>query len=355
LRIAVVSPLFESVPPKLYGGTERVVSYLADELVAQGHDVTLFASGDSKTRAFLYPAAERSLRLDPECRDPLAHHVIMLDEVITLADAFDVIHFNIDYWHYPVVRWLRLPAITTLHGRLDIPDLVPLYARFRDIPLVSISNAQRSLLPWANWVATVHHGLPLDLLPFSPAGGSYLAFVGRISPEKRPDRAIAIAQRAGIPLKIAAKVDRVDQAYFDERIRPLLAAADVEFVGEIGDAEKARFLGDALGLLFPIDWPEPFGLVMIEAMACGTPIVAYRCGSVPEVMVDGVTGYVVDDEDQAVAAVERLDRISRAQCRQVFEQRFSAQRMARNYVEAYRRVARKSLTGDARSVAERSP
>ena len=356
MRIAIVSPLFESVPPKLYGGTERVVSYLTDELVRQGHDVTLFASGDSKTRAFLYPAAERSLRLDPDCRDPLAHHVIMLDEVIALADAFDVIHFNIDYWHYPLLRWLRLPALTTLHGRLDIPDLVPLYARFRDLPLVSISDAQRAPLPWANWVATVHHGLPPDLYGFREDPGSYLAFVGRISPEKRPDRAIAIARRAGIPLKMAAKVDRVDQPYFDECIRPLLNDPGVEFIGEIGEEQKSAFLGEALGLLFPIDWPEPFGLVMIEAMACGTPIVAYRCGSVPEVMTDGVTGYVVDDDEEAVRAVGRLDGISRAQCRRAFERRFTVERMARNYVDAYRRVARRRLAGERPArLTERGP
>jgi glycosyltransferase involved in cell wall biosynthesis len=306
--------------------------------VRQGHDVTLFASGDSQTRAFLYPAAERSLRLDPDCRDPLAHHVIMLDEVIAAADSFDVIHFNIDYWHYPLVRWLRLPAITTLHGRLDIPDLVSLYARFSDTPLVSISDAQRAPVPWANWIATVHHGLPRDLYAFRERPGSYLAFLGRISPEKRPDRAIAIARSAGIPLKIAAKVDRVDQVYFDQCIRPLLGGSGVEFIGEIGEEQKGAFLGEALGVLFPIDWPEPFGLVMVEAMACGTPVVAYRKGSVPEVMADGVTGYVVDNDEEAVAAVRRLDRISRTRCREVFEQRFTAERMARKYVDAYQRV-----------------
>lgn len=340
LRIAIVSPLFESVPPKLYGGTERVVSYLTNELVDQGHQVTLFASGDSQTHARLYPVTERSLRLDPKCQDPLAHHVIMLDQVIAAADEFDVIHFNIDYWHFPLTRWLRLPAVTTLHGRLDIPDLVPLYARFSDQPLVSISDVQRKPLSHANWLATVHHGLPSHLYTFRERQGSYLAFLGRISPEKRPDRAIRIARRTGIPLKIAAKIDRVDQPYFDASIRPLLAGPGVEFIGEIGEGDKDRFLGEALALLFPIDWPEPFGLVMLEAMACGTPIIAYRCGSVPELLVDGVTGYIVDDEDEAVAAVDRLHRISRTGCRHAFEERFTAERMAHNYLEVYQRVGR---------------
>lgn len=341
MRIAIVSPLFESVPPLLYGGTERVVSYLTEELVKLGHEVTLFASGDSVTRARLHPATERGLRLDPDCQDWIAYHVMMLDDVAELADAFDVIHFNIDYLHFPLSKRLHLPALTTLHGRLDIPELEPLYTRFHDVPLVSISNAQRRPLPWANWLATVHHGLPMQLYDFSPAPGRYLAFLGRISPEKRPDRAIEIARRSGIPLKIAAKVDRADQAYFNERIRPLLGAPGIEFVGEIGEKDKGRFLGDALALLFPIDWPEPFGLVTLEALACGTPVVAYRGGSVEEIMIDGVTGYVVDDEDGAVAALKRIDRVARAGCRRSFEQRFTAERMARDYLEVYRRVARK--------------
>ena len=339
MHIAIVSPLFESVPPRLYGGTERVVSYLTEELVRQGHQVTLFASGDSRTSATLRPVTRRGLRLDPQCQDTLAYHVIMLDEVVECAGEFDAIHFNIDYWHFPLSKWLNLPAVTTLHGRLDLPDLAPLYARFRDMPLVSISDAQRRPLPSVNWLATVHHGLPPDLFTFRERHGDYLAFLGRISPEKRPDRAIEIARRAGMPLKMAAKIDRVDQAYFDERIRPLLDGHDVEFVGEIADADKDRFLGEALGVLFPIDWPEPFGLVMVEAMACGTPVIAYRCGSVPEIMIDGVTGYVVDDLDDAVAAVGRLDKIARADCRRVFEQRYTVDRMAREYVEVYRRVA----------------
>jgi glycosyltransferase involved in cell wall biosynthesis len=340
MRIAIVSPLFESVPPRLYGGTERVVSYLTEELVRQGHQVTLFASGDSRTNARLRPVTRRGLRLDPDCQDTLAYHVIMLDEVIESASEFDVIHFNIDYWHFPLSKWLGLPSVTTLHGRLDLPDLVPLYARFPDIPLVSISDAQRKPLPSVNWIATVHHGLPPGLFTFRERPGAYLAFLGRISPEKRPDRAIEIALRAGIPLKIAAKVDRVDRPYFEQCIRPLLAGPGVEFIGEIADPEKDRFLGEALALLFPIDWPEPFGLAMVEAMACGTPVVAYRSGSVPEVMVDGVTGYIVNDEDDAVDAVGRLDRIARADCRRVFEQRYTVERMARSYLDVYQRIVR---------------
>ena len=347
VRIAVVSPLFESVPPKLYGGTERVVSYLTDELVAQGHDVTLFASGDSKTRAFLYPAAERSLRLDPECSDPLAHHVIMLDEVITLADAFDVIHFNIDYWHYPVVRWLRLPAITTLHGRLDIPDLVPLYVRFRDIPLVSISNAQRSLLPWANWVATVYHGLPDQVCPLNPSPprgeGRYAAFLGRASPEKRLDRAIDIARAAGMRLRIAAKIDPPDIAYWRSRIQPQLAAPMIEYVGEVDEASKPAFLGNATALLFPIDWPEPFGLAMIEAMSCGTPVIAWPNGAAPEIVDEGVTGFLVRSVPEAVEALRRAARLDRTLVRERFEQRFSAARMARDYLAVYRALGRRRM------------
>jgi glycosyltransferase involved in cell wall biosynthesis len=339
VRIAIVSPLFESVPPRFYGGTERVVSYLTEELVRQSHQVTLFASGDSRTRASLRAMTSHGLRLDPRCHDTFAYHVVMLDEVIESASEFDVIHFNIDYWHFPLSKWLRLPAVTTLHGRLDLPDLAPLYARFRNVPLVSISDAQRKPLPSVNWMATVHHGLPPELFTFRERPGKYLAFLGRISPEKRPDRAIAIARRAGVPLKMAAKVDRVDQAYFDQCIGPLLAGGGVEFVGEIADDDKDRFLGEALGVLFPIDWPEPFGLVMVEAMACGTPVVAYRCGSVPEVMIDGVTGYIVEDEDDAAAAVRRLDTISRADCRRVFEQRYTVDRMARSYLDVYQRVA----------------
>jgi glycosyltransferase involved in cell wall biosynthesis len=339
MRVAIVSPLFESVPPSLYGGTERVVSYLTEELVRQGHQVTLFASGDSRTNASLRPVTRRGLRLDPDCQDTLAYHVIMLDEVIESASEFDVIHFNIDYWHFPLSKWLGLPSVTTLHGRLDLPDLAPLYARFQEMPLVSISDAQRKPLPSLNWIATVHHGLPPGLFTFRERPGSYLAFLGRISPEKRPDLAIHIARRSGIPLKMAAKIDRVDRPYFEQCIRPLLAGPGVEFVGEIEDRDKDRFLGEALGLLFPIDWPEPFGLVMVEAMACGTPVIAYRCGSVPEVMVDGVTGYIVEGEEDAIDAVGRLDRLARADCRRVFEQRYTVERMARSYLDVYQHIA----------------
>ncbi len=338
LRIALVSPLFESVPPKFYGGTERVVAYLADELVGLGHRVTLYASGDSKTRACLRAMTPQGLRLDADCQDPLAHHVIMLDQVMAAAGDYDAIHFNIDYWHFPLSRHLRLPAVTTLHGRLDIPDLARLYRHFSDVPLVSISHAQRRPVPDANWVANVYHGLPTSLYTLQPRHGSYLAFLGRISPEKRPDRAIRIARRAGIELKIAAKVDRVDREYFEAIIRPLLKDPGVEYLGEIGEHEKNEFLGGALALLFPIDWPEPFGLVMIEAMACGTPVIAWRCGSTTEVIDEGVTGYVVASDDAAVAAVFASQDHDRARCRQAFEARFTAHRMAQNYVEVYRRL-----------------
>jgi glycosyltransferase involved in cell wall biosynthesis len=334
LRIALVSPLFESVPPKFYGGTERVISYLVEELVARGHEVTLFASGDSVTTASLRAATERSLRLHPECKDPLVYHVIQLDQVAEAASEFDVIHFNVDYLHYSLAQRLHLPSLTTLHGRLDLPDLVPLHRRFQDHPLVSVSDAQRAPLFWANWVATVHHGLPKDLYSFHEKPGSYVAFLGRISPEKRPDIAALIARRAGIPLKIAAKVDTIDRTYY-ESIRPLLEGPGVEFIGEINEREKDTFLGEALALLFPIDWPEPFGLVMIEAMACGTPVIAYRCGSVLEVVTDKVTGFVVQDERQAVAALENIAAIDRGVCRRTFEQRFTAQRMADEYLRVY--------------------
>lgn len=336
LRIAIVAPLHESVPPKLYGGTERVVSYLTEELVAQGHDVTLFAAGGSVTRARLRPMAKQGLRLDPGCKDPLAHHVVMLDHVIEAAEEFDVVHFHIDYLHFPFSRKMRTPSLTTLHGRLDLPDLVPVHRRFRGAPLVSISDAQRKPLPWANWIATIHHGLPTDLYPFSPERGSYLAFLGRISPEKRPDRAIRLARSAGIPLKMAAKVDKSDMAYYEEKIRPMLGAPGVEFLGEIDEASKAEFLGGAFALIFPIDWPEPFGLVMLESMACGTPVIAYRSGSVPEVMVDGQTGFVVDDDPQALAALRRIDTLDRAACRRAFDERFSVERMAHEYLRTYR-------------------
>ena len=338
MRVAIVAPLYESVPPRLYGGTERVVSYLTEELVAQGHEVTLFASADSRTRARLRPMARQGLRLDPGCRDPMAYHLVMLDQVFESAREFDIVHFHLDYLQLPFARRLAVPSVTTLHSRLDVPEMQMVHRRFGEVPLVSISHAQRLPMASANWVANVHHGLPPQLYPFSARPGSYLAFLGRISPEKRPDRAIRLARAAGIPLKIAAKIEKLDLQYFDEVIRPMLDGPGVEFVGEIGEADKARFLGEALALLFPIDWPEPFGLVMIESMACGTPVLAWRCGSVPEIMVNGVTGFVVDDERSAAAAIGRMPGLDRAACRRVFEERFSAQRMAREYLSVYRRL-----------------
>jgi glycosyltransferase involved in cell wall biosynthesis len=335
MRIAQVAPLFESVPPKYYGGTERVVSYLTEELVRQGHDVTLFASGDSVTDAKLVAATRRSLRLDKHCVDQIAHHVLMLERVVQRASSFDVIHYHVDYLHFPYSRRHATPHVTTLHGRLDIPDLVPLYREFRDMPVVSISEAQRDPLPFANWTRTVHHGLPVDLYDFCAEPGDYLAFIGRVAPEKRVDRAIEIAKRVGLPLKIAAKVDDVDRQYFENVVEPLLNHPLVEYLGEIGEGEKQEFLGNARALLFPINWPEPFGLVMIEAMACGTPVIALRRGSVPEVLDHGRTGFIVNDLDDAVAAARRIDDISRRRCREVFEDRFTATRMASDYVELY--------------------
>jgi glycosyltransferase involved in cell wall biosynthesis len=337
LRIAQVAPLYESVPPKGYGGTERVVSYLTEELVRQGHEVTLFASGDSETSAELVAACPRSLRLDPGCRDQLVYHVVMLEQVFAQAARFDLLHFHCDYLHFPFSWRARYAHVTTLHGRLDLPELQPMYRRFPGMPLVSISDAQRAPLPEASWQATVYHGLPPDLHTLRDQPGKYLAFLGRVSPEKRVDRAIAIAQRVGMPLKIAAKVDAADRDYYHAEIRPLLRAAGslVEFVGEVGGRDKNDFLANAHALLFPIDWPEPFGLVMIEALACGTPVIAFRHGSVPEVLDDGITGFVVQDLDGAVRAVERAAALSRRRCRKVFEERFIATRMTQDYLAVY--------------------
>jgi glycosyltransferase involved in cell wall biosynthesis len=338
VRIAQVAPLFESVPPKYYGGTERVVSYLTEELVRQGHDVTLYASGDSVTKAKLIAPCRRALRLDKSCVDQLAHHILMLEQVGRDAATFDVLHYHCDYLHFPLSRRLGMPHITTLHGRLDLPDLPSLYREFRDVPVVSISNAQREPLAWANWQATIYHGLPEDLYRFRERPGGYFAFLGRISPEKRVDRAIKIARRIGIPLKIAAKVDAVDRDYFAETIEPMLDGPFTEYIGEIGDGEKDEFLGNAYALLFPIDWPEPFGLVMIEALACGTPVIAYKRGSVPEVLDTGVTGFVVTGLDDAVKAAEQVGAIDRRACRRAFEQRFTVRRMAEDYVTVYARL-----------------
>jgi glycosyltransferase involved in cell wall biosynthesis len=305
LRIAQISPLHESVPPKLYGGTERVVHFLTEALVDLGHEVTLFASGDSNTRAELVPCAPTALRLDPRCVDPLAHHVHMFERVFARAHEFDVLHFHTDYLAFALAQRQAVPHVATMHGRMDFRDYVPLFDTFSSVPLISISDSQREPLPRANWRGTVYHGLPLGLYRLVPRHDGYLAFVGRTSREKRIDRAVEIARRLGMPLKIAAKIDDKDRDYYETEIKPLFADPLVEFVGEIGEAEKNAFLGGAAALLFPIDWPEPFGLVMIEAMACGTPVVAFRCGAVPEVMRDGVSGYVVDSIDQAVEATAR--------------------------------------------------
>lgn len=339
MRIAQVSPLCESVPPTYYGGTERVVSYLTEELVRQGHDVTLFASGDSVTDARLVPGRPRAYRSREHSRDGLPFEILMLEKVCQQADDFDIVHFHVDFVHFPLVRRLPFATLTTPHGRLDIPSLAPLYHEFSDLPIVSISDAQRVPLPRVNWQATIHHGLPESLYRFDADGGDYLAFLGRLSPEKRVDEAIEIAKRVGIPIKIAAKVDPADEEYFEAVAKPAMRHPLVEFVGEIGDHEKQEFLGCALAMLFTIDWPEPFGLVMIEAMACGTPVVAYRRGSVAEVMEDGRTGFVVDDLEAAVHAVENLDSIERATCRAVFDQRFTCTRMAKDYLAVYRRLA----------------
>ena len=335
MRIAQVAPLFESVPPKLYGGTERVVSWLTEELVRLGHDVTLFASGDSMTTARLVPACAESLRLSPVSVDDLAHHFVLMEHVLRLKEEFDIIHFHIDYLHYPLSKRERYTHVTTLHGRLDIPDLVPLYDIYGDMPVVSISNAQRDPLPQANWQGTVHHGIPKDNYKFHRGSGQYLAFLGRTSPEKGLDRAIEIARAAGMPLKIAAKIDKADQEYFDSCIRPMLNSSDVEFVGEVGFPQKNDFLGNAAALIFPISWPEPFGLVMIEAMACGTPAIAYRFGAVPEVVANEVTGYIVSDMAGATEAVKKIDRLDRKKVRKHFEQHFTADRMAKEYLTIY--------------------
>jgi glycosyltransferase involved in cell wall biosynthesis len=341
VKIAQVSPLFESVPPKLYGGTERIVSYLTEELVRQGHSVTLFASGDSCTAAELHPVVDSALRLNPTIRDPQVFSLVQFDEVRARAEEFDVIHFHTEYLHFPLLRALGLRnAVSTLHGRLDIPGYASLFARYRELPLISISNSQRRPLPHSNWVGTVGHGLPKGVCRFERLPrGDYLAFIGRFSPEKRPDRAIEIARRAGMKLKVAAKVDHADREYFETHIKPLLAQPHVEYVGEIGELEKCEFLGQARALLFPIDWPEPFGLVMIEAMSCGTPCVAWNAGSVPEIIEEGSNGHIVNSIDEAVAAVHRALQLDRAGVRASFEQRFTVERMTRDYLDIYRRVA----------------
>ena len=336
MRIAQIAPLTEAIPPKLYGGTERVVHWLVEELVSLGHDVTLFASGDSRTSAKLQPFWPRALRLDGSIRDPYALHMTMLEHVRRQADEFDVLHFHLDFFPFSLFSRQSTPFVTTMHGRLDLPELQSVFDTFSSVPVVSISNAQRRPLPQARWVKTILHGLPEKLLVPMPIKPSYFAFLGRISPEKRVDRAIRIAEHCGVPLKIAAKVDRADRDYFEDEIRPLLASPNVEFVGEIGDKDKSQFLSGAVALLTPIDWPEPFGLVMIEAMACGTPVIAFNRGSVPEIIDEGVTGFIVEDEAGAIGTVDRLSHLSREGVRRRFEERFTARRMALDYLSVYR-------------------
>jgi glycosyltransferase involved in cell wall biosynthesis len=347
VNIAQVAPLYESVPPRAYGGTERVVSYLTEALVEMGHEVTLFASGDSVTSARLVPVVPRGLRLDPHKPDPLVWHTIMMDMVLKAAPTFDIIHFHTDILQLALVGQCATACLSTPHGRLDLPDLKPLFRRFASHPMVSISNSQRTPVPGANWRATVHHGLPLGLYSLHEQPQDYFAFVGRISPEKRADRAIEIAKACGTPLRIAAKVDPADRDYFESVIEPLLDDPLVTFVGEIGEQAKNDFIGNAKALLMPIDWPEPFGLVMIEAMACGTPVIAYRHGSVPEIINQGVTGFVVDNQEQAIAAAKDVTRIDRVRCRQVFEQRFAARVMARQYLDVYRQLVNARLPAKA--------
>jgi len=339
MKIAQIAPLIESVPPRLYGGTERVVSYLTEELVAQGHDVTLFASGDSVTSANLVPCCAEALRLNPSVRDPIPYYMIMLDRVRRMATQFDILHFHIDQFHFPIFRSIARKTLTTLHGRQDLPDLQKLYRAFPEMNVVSISDAQRTPVPFASFAGTVYHGLPRDLhRPTAVPHGGYLAFLGRISPEKRLDRAIEIARAVGFPLRIAAKVDAVDREYFEATIKPLLVGDDIQFIGEINDQQKTKFLGEASALLFPIDWPEPFGMVMIEAMACGTPVLAFDAGSVREVIDEGITGFVVNSVENAIAKIPDLLSLDRQRVRRQFDERFTATRMAKSYVSLYARA-----------------
>jgi glycosyltransferase involved in cell wall biosynthesis len=354
MHIAQIAPLTEAIPPKLYGGTERVVSWLTEELIALGHEVTLFASGDSLTSAHLEAAWPRALRLDGAVRDPNALHMMMLERVYRRAADFDFLHFHLDYYPFSLFSRQPTPFVTTLHGRLDLPEHQPVFDTFRSLPVVSISNAQRRPLPQARWVRTVHHGLPEGLLVPMPVKPSYFAFLGRIAPEKGVDRAIRIAEHCGMPLKVAAKVDRVDQDYFDQQILPMFQSGNVEYVGEISDREKSEFLSGAIVLLVPIDWPEPFGLVMIEAMACGTPVIAFNRGSAPEVVDEGLTGFIVEDVNGAIGAVDRLEQLSRAKIRRHFEQHFTARRMAQDYLSVYRSLS-DSIAPHLRLVADDAP
>ncbi|UDG82028.1 glycosyltransferase family 4 protein [Candidatus Vallotia cooleyia] len=352
MRIAQIAPLHEAVPPKLYGGTERVVSYLTEALVELGHDVTLFASGDSETSAKLDAVWPQALRLDPSIRDTMAPHILLLEKVRRRLEEFDVLHFHIDYYPFPLFSRQPVPHLTTLHGRLDLAELQPIFNMFNNVPVVSISANQRNPLPQANWLSTVHHGLPSDLLtPITDIKPSYLAFLGRISPEKRLDAAIRIAQQCDMKIKIVAKLDRADRVYYEEQIKPLMSLPHVEYIGEISETQKAQFLSGAHALLFPIDWPEPFGLVMIEAMACGTPVIAFKRGSVPEIIENSVSGFVVEDELSAVAAVNQLHTLSRSGVRAAFEARFTSKVMAQRYVDSYKELLRRSRLTSLREIA----
>jgi glycosyltransferase involved in cell wall biosynthesis len=347
MRIAQVSPLWESVPPKLYGGTERIVSYLTEELVRLGHDVTLFASGDSITSARLEPLCAQALRLNTGIFNRDAPMTMLMEQALGRPGDFDILHSHLDFMGFPLARRNKTPTVTTFHGRLDLPELQPVFREFAEMPMVSISDAQRGPVSWANWHATVYHGLPRDLYTMHPNSGGYLAFLGRIAPEKRPDHAIEIAKRVGIPLRIAAKVDPMDQKYFHTEIEPLLSHPLIEYLGEITDAEKDEFLGQAMALVCPYDWPEPFGLVLIEALACGTPVLAYRRGSIPEIIEDNVTGFICESLDEMTAVIQHIPKIDRLQCRITFEQRFSAERMAQDYLRVYEQAIGSTYESEA--------
>lgn len=338
MKIAQVAPLYEAVPPCYYGGTERIVHYLIEDLVAQGHDVTLFASADSQTSAKLVPICQRSLRLDTSCTDPIAFHFVQMEEVLSRYDQFDILHFHTGYLPFPLISRLKLKSLSTIHGRIDLREYLGVFSYYRKIPLVSISNNQRRPLPYHNWIGTIYHGIPLDLYHWNENPDRYMVFMGRISREKRLDRAIEIAKRVKIPLKIAAKIDSNDRRYFEQEIAPLLNHRLIEFIGEVGEKEKEVLLKNALCLLFPIDWPEPFGIVMIESMACGTPVIGFRQGSVPEVIEHGINGFIVDDIYEAVNAIRKIDQISRQTVRQYFENNFNSSLMASRYLELYHHV-----------------
>lgn len=354
MKIAQIAPLQESVPPKLYGGTERVVHCLTEALTDKGHEVTLFASGDSDTKACLVPCCDRALRLNPDSPNSLARQVLMIERVFRAAEQFDILHFHIDYIHFPLLRRLARPSLTTFHWRLDLPEFEPLAEEFTEVPVSSVSYSQRSALPGMNWAGTVHHGLDETTFEYSAKNEGYLAFLGRLSPEKGPLEAIEIAKRTGLRLKIAAKINDFEQDYFETEIEPHLAHPLIEYVGEICEEEKSEFLGGAHALLFPIKWPEPFGLVMIEALACGTPVVAFRNGSVPEVLRNGITGYIVRDVDQAVEAVKAAADLDRSLCRKEFEKRFTASAMADTYLMIYRKLILKTLTAQEESTWKKS-